>query len=72
MHLAVSDLFCARWTARIHDEWIRNLLVKRADLTHEQLERTRELMDASVPDCLVTGYEGLEEQLPRRRDCSGT
>lgn len=63
MHLAVSDLFRARWTKRIHDEWMRNLLANRSDLTRAQLERTRDLMDASVPDCLVTGYEGLEAQL---------
>jgi hypothetical protein len=63
MHLAVSDLFRARWTARIHEEWVRNLLAKRPELARDQVERTRELMDASVPDCLVTGYEGLEAQL---------
>lgn len=63
IHLAVSDLFRARGTARIHDEWMRNLLAKRTDLSREQLERTRDLMDSSVPDCLVTGYEGLEAQL---------
>lgn len=63
MHLATSDLYRARWTARIHEEWIRNLLVKRPDLSREQLERTRDLMDASVPDCLVTGYEGSEARL---------
>lgn len=63
MHLAISDLFRARWTARIHEEWIRNLLTKRADLSREQLERTRDLMDASVPDCLITDYEGLEADL---------
>ncbi|MGH8147982.1 MAG: PIN domain-containing protein [Rhodanobacteraceae bacterium] len=63
MHLAVSDLFRARWTTRIHDEWMRNLLANRSDLTRAKLERTRDLMDASVPDCLVTGYEGLEAEL---------
>lgn len=39
MHLAVSDLFRARWTTRIHDEWMRNLLANRTDLTRAQLER---------------------------------
>lgn len=63
MHLALSGLYRARWSARIHDEWMRNLLAKRTDLTRAQLERTRDLMDSSVPDCLVTGYEGLEAQL---------
>jgi len=56
MHLARTGAFRARWTDRIHDEWIRNVLKNRPDLTSEKLQRTRELMDAAVPDCLVTGY----------------
>lgn len=59
LHLALTQLFRARWSADIHAEWIRNLLKNRPDLTRARLERTRELMDSSVPDCLVTGYEGL-------------
>jgi predicted nucleic acid-binding protein len=59
MHLAVTDLFRAKWTDEIHEEWIRNLLKNRADLRREQLERTRDLMNANVRDCLVTGYEEL-------------
>jgi hypothetical protein len=59
MHLALTDLFRARWTDAIHDEWIRNLLTSRPDLSREQLERTRRLMNAHVRDCLVTGYEEL-------------
>lgn len=43
----------------IHDEWIRNLLKNRQDLTREKLERTRDLMDAHVRDSLVTGFEDL-------------
>jgi predicted nucleic acid-binding protein len=59
MHAAVTDLFRARWSDAIHDEWIRNVLKDRPDLSAEQLERTRELMNAHVRDCLVTGYESL-------------
>lgn len=59
MHLALSDLFRAKWTNDIHDEWIRNVLKARPDLTPEQLERTRTLMNSHVRDCLVTGYEEL-------------
>lgn len=59
MHLALTDLFRARWTDEIHEEWIRNLLGNRSDLTREQLERTRTLMNSHVRDCLVTGYEPL-------------
>jgi hypothetical protein len=54
MHLAVLDLFRAKWSAMIHDEWIGNLLKNRPDLTSDQLQRTRDLMDANVRDCLVT------------------
>ncbi|MFM7881545.1 MAG: PIN domain-containing protein, partial [Microcystis panniformis] len=33
MRLALTDLFRAKWTDEIHDEWIRNLLKNRPDLT---------------------------------------
>jgi hypothetical protein len=59
MHLALTDLFRAKWTDAIHDEWIRSVLEDRPDLTREQLERTRALMNIHVRDCLVTNYEDL-------------
>ncbi len=57
MRVARSDLFKARWTDQIHDEWIAGLLRNRPDIAPERLARTRALMDESVPDCLVTNYE---------------
>lgn len=63
MWLALTDLFNARWTDAIHDEWIRNVSADRPDLKPEQLERTRQLMNTRVRDCLVTGYEDLIEGL---------
>lgn len=59
MHLALSDLYRARWSDLIHDEWTRNVLASRPDLTQEQLNRTRRLMNANVRDCLATGFEYL-------------
>ena len=59
LHLGLSDLFRAKWTEAIHDEWIRSLLQDRPDLNRQQLERTRTLMNAHVRDCLVTNYEDL-------------
>jgi hypothetical protein len=59
MHLAMTDLYRAKWTNEIHDEWMRNVLANRPDLTRIQLERTRELMNSNVRDCLVEGYEKL-------------
>lgn len=52
-------MFQAKWTNDIHDEWIRSVLKDRPDLTPEQLERTRNLMNSHVRDCLVTNYEEL-------------
>ena len=57
MWLALTDLFKARWTEEIHKEWIRNVLKNNPDLTLSELERTKNLMNANVRDCLVTGYE---------------
>lgn len=59
VRLAVTGAFRARWTEAIHDEWVRNLLANRADLSREKLERTVALMNQAVPDCLVEGYELL-------------
>jgi hypothetical protein len=57
MHLALSDLYRARWSDMIHDEWMRNVLANRPDLNREQLNRTCQLMNAHVRDSLVTGFE---------------
>jgi predicted nucleic acid-binding protein len=59
LYLAQTKLFRARWSDAVHDEWIGNLLRKRPDLKSDALERTRRLMDASVLDAVVTGYEPL-------------
>jgi len=59
MRLALTDLYRARWTDMIHDEWIRNVLLQRPDLKREDLERTRSLMNANVRDSLVTGFAHL-------------
>lgn len=63
IHLAMTNLFQAKWTNQIHDEWIRNVLLNRPDLKLAQLERTKALMNAHVRDCLVTGYERLIPKL---------
>ena len=70
MYLALSQEFRARWSDMIHDEWIRNLLKNRPDLSEEKLARTRQLMDEHVPGAVVTGFEGLIEGivLPDKND----
>lgn len=59
MWLGLSGRFRARWSSRIHDEWKRNLLINRPDLTSAQLDRTSSLMDLAIPDGAVTGHETL-------------
>ena len=59
LQLAVTDLFRAKWTADIHREWIEALLRNEPHRDRAKLERTRDLMDSSTRDCLITGYEAL-------------
>ncbi len=63
MYLGVTDLFRARWTDAIHEEWMRSVAQDYPDIPRSQLERVRQLMDAHVPECLVTGYEHLIDGL---------
>jgi PIN domain len=70
MHLALTGLFSAKWSAAVHEEWIHALLRRRPDLAREKLARTRMLMDLHAGDALVSGYEDLIEslQLPDPND----
>jgi hypothetical protein len=45
MHLALIGVFRAKWSADVHEEWMRSLLTNRPDITRETLER-------GVPDLL--------------------
>ena len=59
MRLAMTGVFRARWTHEIHEEWMRNVLANRPDLSRKQLERTRDLMNRHALGSVVTGYESL-------------
>jgi predicted nucleic acid-binding protein len=59
LELAVADLYRAKWSNTVHEEWITAVLRTRHDLTRAQLERTRDLMDVHVRDALVTDFEQL-------------
>ena len=58
LSLAVDGLYHARWTNRIHEEWTRNLVLKRPEI-EPRLAALVELMNRSVPDCFVDNYEAL-------------
>jgi hypothetical protein len=59
VRLAGEGLVRARWTNTIHEEWIRNVLESRPELSRERLERTRDLMNEHILDSLVADYEHL-------------
>jgi hypothetical protein len=71
IYLAQAGMFQAKWTKDIHEEWMPRLREKYPDVTIEQVQRIRGLIDASIPDCLVRGYEriiqGLELPDPKDR-----
>jgi predicted nucleic acid-binding protein len=59
IRVAAKGLVQAKWTDEINEEWIDGVLESRTDLERAKLERTCDLMNAAVPDCLVKGYENL-------------
>lgn len=59
LHVANLDVYKPKWSSQIQEEWIRNLLINRPDLSKEALERTRAAMDSAFPDANVENYEDL-------------
>lgn len=59
MYLATTGLYRARWSDDIHEEWMRSFQCDYPDISRRQAERIRDLMDAHVDDCIVSGYEAL-------------
>lgn len=63
LSLAAAGIFRARWTHRIQEEWVRNLLANRRDLPAEALHRTVATMNEAIEDCLVEKFEFMVESL---------
>jgi predicted nucleic acid-binding protein len=63
LHLAAQDLYTPKWTEIIHDEWMRNLLLNRQDLTAAQLQQTKDAMCGAFPNADVSHFEPLIEAL---------
>ena len=59
LHLADAELYIPKWTDKIHEEWTRNLLLNRPDLTASQLSRTTKAMSMAFPEATVHYYEAL-------------
>lgn len=59
LRLALADVYRVKWTADIHEEWMRNLAINRPDLSKASIERLRDKMDAHVRDAVVENYSSL-------------
>jgi predicted nucleic acid-binding protein len=66
--LALENAFQAHWTAQIAEEWTRNLLQKRPEITRDKLERTQKLMEKALPNALLENIPSLNIILPDPND----
>jgi predicted nucleic acid-binding protein len=62
LSLAHADLYSAKWSIHIRDEWMRSLLRDRPTMG-AQIQAAADAMERAIPDCLVTGYEHLIDGL---------
>ncbi len=70
MYVIKRNLFRAKWSDMVHEEWIRSVLENVPGTTREKLEVTRRKMNEHALDCLATGFEDLIEgiDLPDKND----
>ena len=62
MRLGLAGACDLRWSDRVHEEWISNL-VQKSGVNEAALRRTRAQMDAALPSARVTGFEALIDTL---------
>ncbi|MCX6177350.1 MAG: PIN domain-containing protein [Bacteroidetes bacterium] len=63
LSFAAESMYKVAWSAEVHDEWTRNLLLNRPDLTAEQLNRTVNAMNSAFPDAQIENYHMLLSSL---------
>lgn len=63
LNLAEQELYSPKWSPTIEDEWIRNLLLNRSDLSRKKLERTVKVMNRAFPHAMVKSYNSLIDSL---------
>lgn len=59
LRLAAEYLYRPKWTEEINDEWKRNLLGKRNDITSESLDYTIQEMNRAFKDAEIVNYKQL-------------
>ena len=70
LHFYRQNLYQGRWSAEIHEEWTRNLIHNRPDLTAKNIHKVQRLMDDTFPDAVVANSEENKSgiQLPDSAD----
>ncbi|MCI0460282.1 MAG: PIN domain-containing protein [Gemmataceae bacterium] len=63
IHGRARDALRAKWTGRIHREWVRAVRRNKPELLLGDLHRTCRLMDQHVRGCRVRHYERWEQRL---------
>jgi len=63
MRLTLERLYQARWSATVHEEWIRAVLRDRPHIPAARLHSLRDAMDAHAQDAVVIDYENLVASL---------
>src|SRR5271165_295746 len=63
MRLTLARLYQARWSAKVHEEWIRAVLRDNPSIPTARLHDLRDAMDERAHDAVVTGYEALIDSL---------
>jgi hypothetical protein len=59
MRLTLERLYQARWSAKVHEEWIQAVLRDHPHIPAGRLVDLRDAMDRRAQDGLVTNYEAL-------------
>lgn len=59
MWLGVRGLVRPHWTDAIQQEWMRNLVANRDDISWENVTYTKTQMERALPGASVEGYEPL-------------
>lgn len=63
LQLSMTDLFRARWTDRIQQEWAEAIKRSRPELDPARIDRTCDIIRTAFPECYVTGHEPLIDTL---------
>lgn len=70
LNLAEQGLYSPKWSKMIEEEWLRNLLTNRPDLSRNKLDRTLYAMNTAFPDAMVDSFEEIINsiELPDKND----